>query len=420
MEAAVGRGRGRGRVGVAGEGGEMGDLRRPHLPPDLTLPGPHHHHGGDPGRGANVQDPKCKKTFSLSAEAPEFVPRTFAPPQAPMQVHLPNPAQNMHIQQQQVPNPMQVTQPQMQYMCHPVVLQVNNLVVQLTLKPNKFEHIARQLTGIFSWQVQDEFLMRELIAVIFEQGVGEVNFRYNGARLCQHLGKHVTQTYNGPTFRSSLLQRCQEEFDAREMYLHNEPERVCGYTLFIAELFIQLVTINGRPYDILRGALCHLFTTLLSQPTDVNLKCVAQVMKCTGNTLDLTNRSDMDQVICSLKDVAMTAPVSSNTRSLLLSVIELRASNWGCGPPSPEESPASTPTHNTNVPLGTVYYGPGGAIQRVEDDPEDSASDTTTSLTTDGRRPLRSWRETWPRHLRNSFGFSNETSDLKLQYSMVI
>lgn len=26
--------------------------------------------------------------------------------------------------------------------------------------------------------------------------------------------------------------------------------------------------------------------------------------------------------------------------------------------------------------LGTVYYGPGGIIQRVEDDPEDSASDT--------------------------------------------
>ncbi|XP_050732769.1 uncharacterized protein LOC127006649 isoform X9 [Eriocheir sinensis] len=274
-----------------------------------------------------------------------------------------------------ITNSMVPPQPQMQYMCHPVVLQVNNLVVQLTLKPNRFEQIARQLTAVFSWQVQDTFLMRELIAVIFEQGVGEVNFRYNGARLCQHLGKNVTQAYNGPTFRSLLLQRCQEEFEVREMYLHNEPERVCGYTLFLAELFTQLVTVNGRPYDILRGALCHLLTTLLSQPTDANLKCVAQVLKCTGNTLDCTNRSEMDQVMCSLKDVAMTAPVASNTRSLLLAVIELRASNWGCGPPSPKESPASTPTH-TNIPLGTVYYGPGGIIQRVEDDPEDSASDT--------------------------------------------
>lgn len=26
--------------------------------------------------------------------------------------------------------------------------------------------------------------------------------------------------------------------------------------------------------------------------------------------------------------------------------------------------------------MGTVYYGPGGVIQRVEEEPEDSASDT--------------------------------------------
>ncbi|XP_050732770.1 polyadenylate-binding protein-interacting protein 1-like isoform X10 [Eriocheir sinensis] len=375
MDTAVGRGRGRGRGGVAGEGGELADLRRPHVPPDLSQPGPHLARE-DAARPANLQEARCKKTVSLSAEAPEFVPRTFMQPQAhPQQVHIPNPQQNMQHIQQVITNSMVPPQPQMQYMCHPVVLQVNNLVVQLTLKPNRFEQIARQLTAVFSWQVQDTFLMRELIAVIFEQGVGEVNFRYNGARLCQHLGKNVTQAYNGPTFRSLLLQRCQEEFEVREMYLHNEPERVCGYTLFLAELFTQLVTVNGRPYDILRGALCHLLTTLLSQPTDANLKCVAQVLKCTGNTLDCTNRSEMDQVMCSLKDVAMTAPVASNTRSLLLAVIELRASNWGCGPPSPKESPASTPTH-TNIPLGTVYYGPGGIIQRVEDDPEDSASDT--------------------------------------------
>lgn len=41
MDAAVGRGRGRGRGGVAGDGGELADLRRPHVPPDLSQPGPH-------------------------------------------------------------------------------------------------------------------------------------------------------------------------------------------------------------------------------------------------------------------------------------------------------------------------------------------------------------------------------------------
>lgn len=319
------------------------------------------------------QEIKSKKTFLLSADAPEFVPRTFIQPSAQPQIQISNPVQSMQ-QHHQVTSPV-VPQPQIQYTCHPVVVQVNNLVVQLTIKPNRFDQIARQLTTILTWQVKDAYLMKELITVIFEQGVGEVNFRYSGAKLCQHLSKNVTQSYNGPTFKSVLLQRCQEEFNVKDVYLHTDPPRVCGFTLFLAELFTQLVTSSGETLNILQGALCQLLRALLSHPTDSNLKCVAQVLKFTGSNLDSSNRNEMDQLMCNLKDVAMTAPVSTGTRSLLLAVIELRAANWGRGPPSPPHSPGDTPTHS-NIPMGTVYYGPGGVIQRVEDEPEDSASDT--------------------------------------------
>lgn len=402
MEVGVGRGRGRGR---GTNGSDLTDLRRPHVPPPEVVtstaapavspqpaspaaavsPQTPQQQNTNPEANANAnadtQEVKPKKVISLSADAPEFVPRTFVQPPAQPQIQpqqsqphmsMGDPPQNM--QHHQVSNPV-VPQPQIQYMCHPVVLQVNNLVVQLTMKPNKFEQVARQLTTIFSWQVQDAFLMKELITVIFEQGVGEVNFRYSGARLCQHLAKHVTQSYNGPTFKSLLLQRCHEEFNVRDVYLHSEPTRVTGFTLFLAELFTQLVTPTSQTLEILRQALCQLLRSLLAQPTDVNLKCVAQVLKFTGSSLDAGSRTEMDEVICNLKDVAMTAAISQGTRSLLLSVVELRASNWGRGPPSPAQSPVGTPTHS-NIPLGTVYYGPGGVIQRVEEDLEDSASDT--------------------------------------------
>lgn len=401
MDVGVGRGRGRGR---GTNGSDMTDLRRPHVPPPeatstTTTPGVQQQQTmpataavtpqapaqqqqakeGSTAANEDNQEVKPKKVISLSADAPEFVPR-FVPPQNQPQIQaqqsqphisLGDPSPNM---QHQVSNPV-VPQPQIQYMCHPVVLQVNNLVVQLTMKPNKFEQVARQLTTIFSWQVQDSFLMKELITVIFEQGVGEVNFRYSGARLCQHLAKHITQSYNGPTFKSLLLQRCHEEFNVRDVYLHSEPTRVTGFTLFLAELFTQLITPASQPLEILRQALCQLLRSLLAQPTDVNLKCVAQVLKFTGSSLDAGSRAEMDEIICTLKDVAMTAQIAQGTRSLLLAVVELRASNWGRGPPSPAHSPASTPTHS-NIPLGTVYYGPGGVIQRVEEDLEDSASDT--------------------------------------------
>ncbi|XP_037785791.1 polyadenylate-binding protein-interacting protein 1-like [Penaeus monodon] len=403
MESGIGRGRGRGR-GVSGsEVIERVDLRRPHVPPPQVSQaappvGIRQTSEGTAATPGLQEEVKPKKTFSLSAEAPEFVPRTFVQPQPqPPKIQMPVTTQNiphqvtnpvvpqpqppkiqMPVTTQNIPhqvtNPV-VPQPQIQYMCHPVVLQVNNLVVQLTIKPNKFDQVARQLTTILSWQVQDAFLMKEVITVIFEQGVGEVNFRYSGARLCQHLSKNITQSYNGPTFKSLLLQRCHEEFNVREMYMQSEPSRVCGFTLFLAELFTQLVTTTAQPLEVLGPALCQLLMTLLTQTSDSNLKCAAQVLKFTGSSLDTLNRNDMEQVINTVKDVAMTAPVAAGTRSLLLAVVELRAANWGRGPPSPDQSPTSTPTHS-NVPMGTVYYGPGGVIQRVEEEPEDSASDT--------------------------------------------
>lgn len=111
------------------------------------------------------------------------------------------------------------------------------------------------------------------------QGVGEVNFRYSGARLCQHLSKNVTQSYNGVTFKNMLLQRCHEEFNVREVYLQQEPSRVCGFTLFLAELFTQLVTTTAQHLEVLGNALCQLVMTLLAQTSDSNLKCAAQVLK---------------------------------------------------------------------------------------------------------------------------------------------
>lgn len=80
----------------------------------------------------------------------------------------------------------------------------------------------------------------------------------------------------------------------------------------------------------------------------------------TGSALDRSHREEMDKVMCQVKDAAMTAPLQApNTRAMLLAVIELRAANWGRGPPSPSpapsaashpalpDSPTSTPTHSS-------------------------------------------------------------------------
>lgn len=51
----------------------------------------------------------------------------------------------------------------------------------------------------------------------------------------------------------------------------------------------------------------------------------------------------MEVVMCRLKDVTMDAAVPVDTRSLLLSLVELRASNWGRNVDPAQESPSSAP-----------------------------------------------------------------------------
>lgn len=416
--AAVGLGRGRGRGSVTG--GDDRELRRPHNSSDSTLAkmqpsageiastpestapatmqnnvslGNHEEdlqkklqslqldaesdksQNQTSNPGANGITMAAPKVGGWNVDAMEFVPRAAAELKPQAQPFVPQtnapvlPQISNQMQQGMMSNG--IPQPQPQYMCHPVVLQVNSLVVQLSLKPNKFNHIAMQLTTICTWQVPDMFLMKEVIAVIFEQGVGEENFRYSGARLCQYLSQHVKQCYNGPTFRSLLLCRCQEEFNIRDVYMASEPARVCGFIMFLADLFTQLLTPSQQPMEVLGTALCKLIITLLSQPHNENVKCAARVLKLCGARLDEMFRADMESVVNRLKDVAMTAPVDSSSRAMLLNVVELRASGWGQAG-SESDSSSGSNAH----PLGTVYYGPGGVVTYVDEEPEDSASDT--------------------------------------------
>ena len=62
----------------------------------------------------------------------------------------------------------------------------------------------------------------------------------------------------------------------------------------------------------------------------------------------------MDLVMCTLKDVAMTAKIPVNVRSMLLSVIELRASSWGRTPGA--DPPTSTSAPTSSAPAADVPH----------------------------------------------------------------
>ncbi|XP_018007605.1 putative uncharacterized protein DDB_G0271606 [Hyalella azteca] len=328
----------------------------------------------------------------LSADAAVFVPRFAGADSQQLEVTNGNSKMANTMMPQQISGHMSLIQIQPELAGHPVVIQVDSAVVTLSTSPSKYESIAPQLTRLLSWKIEEENLMREVVTVIFEQGVGEPNFRFTGGKLCEHLVKNVAQTYNGLSFKSILLHRCQEEFEYRHEYLAVQfYERLIGFTYFLAEILTRLLMPSGGPIVKLKEALCEMLNLLLEVSTNESLKCVAQVLKMSGRYLAMGETDDIDAVMTKVRDITMTS-LPPNIKSLLMSVVEFQAANWGCNPDeagdakpgedSEEKSASrSVAAANGGLPvLGTVFYGPDGAIQRIEEDcPEDYPSDSDDS-----------------------------------------
>ncbi|KAF2354982.1 MIF4G-like type 3 [Trinorchestia longiramus] len=330
---------------------------------------------------------------TLSADAAVFVPRFSASNGQHLESANGVPKLGNSLLPQQSSGHVSLIQIQPELACHPVVVQVDTAVVQLSGNPSKYDSIAHQLTRLLSWEIKEENLMREVVTVIFEQGVGEANFRFTGGKLCEHLVKNVVQQYNGLSFKSILLQRCQEEFEFRHDYLAVQfYDRLIGFTFFLAEILTRLLMPSGNPIAKLKEALCKMLNLLLEVSTNESLKCVAQVLKMSGRYLQMGEIDDLENVMVKLRDIAMT-PIPPNIKNLLMSVVEFRAANWGCNSDDSSDtkqngetddkaaSTTSGPAANGGLPvLGTVFYGPDGAIQRIEEDcPEDYPSDSDDS-----------------------------------------
>ena len=122
-------------------------------------------------------------------------------------------------------------------------------IYQLTLKPGRFGSIAKRLTQDLSRVLETYDHLEQITEAILENGINEPNFRYTGARLCDYLSLHLTVTIEGVTLRKILLQKCNSLFKSRELLLIEKPDRLRGFTLFLAELFQQLKIQVGTVFQ---------------------------------------------------------------------------------------------------------------------------------------------------------------------------
>ncbi|XP_077499478.1 polyadenylate-binding protein-interacting protein 1-like isoform X1 [Amblyomma americanum] len=297
---------------------------------------------------------------TLSPEAPVFVPRHFRipPPQEVAEPCSPCPSS-----------------PQSQDANQYAMLELMSFIDDVTLCPAEFDSKIEDVTSILSG-ITDAGGLSQVVDTIFQQGLKEANFRYSGARLCNHLGSNLQIRGVEEDFTSMLLDRCHKECvkrndlgsgDFDDAYLR-------GLLSFIAELFSQMVFLReDHSYKVKHLASCipNMMHALLQSLTKDNIKCTTQVLKLTGACLEDyekvgspgANSCALDSVFEKLCEISQKKDIDPTAALMVRNVLELRERNWGR-----TSSSSSSPSSGQADDSLPITCGPDGVPVSSEEE----------------------------------------------------
>jgi len=253
---------------------------------------------------------------------------------------------------------------------------LHNAMEQLTFEPGRFDSIARKLTDDLNLLVKDYDTLQNLAEIIAENAINEPNFRYTGARLCDHLSQHLTVIVEEATLRQILMQKCNREFKQRNQILEENPTRLRGFTLFLAELFQQLEIQVGdmrQRVQVLGDAIPQIIATLASDPNIENVKCVVQTLKCCGSVLEEEERLKVgatpqcDKMFGLLKKLSQDESLNEECVELLSGLTKLHSCNWGHSPSLPTSGSSQDLPGLGTFALDPVFYAPDGQPLTMEE-----------------------------------------------------
>jgi len=344
----AGRGRGGGRGAPFGNTEPKRELRRPlaSAPANST----------PDALAQQIQNIDLKKSFNINAQ--EFVPTGGPTLSASANEFVPGQFETDAMEEEEHQ--------------HASLVILYEAMVQLTVEPGRFDSIARRLTEDLNMVLEDYDHLEKIAEVILENGITEPNFRYTGARLCDYLSLHLTVIIEGATLRQILMQKCNSLFKSRDTLLVENPERLRGFTMFLAELFQQLEIQVGavvQRVSVLGDALPQLACLLASKPTKDNVRCLVACLKVSGACLEEEERSKqggstptMDKTMETLDRLAST-DLEDGLEEMLISLVRLRAAHWGHSPPGSaavQEMPGS-------FQLDPTFYAPDGEVMTMEE-----------------------------------------------------
>ncbi|XP_030766100.1 polyadenylate-binding protein-interacting protein 1 [Sitophilus oryzae] len=247
------------------------------------------------------------------------------------------------------------------------MLRLRQIISSLIKYPGQFDDLLMVFMETIYPYFDDILAMSEITNLMVNEAITCPNFRYNGARLCWYVEQKC------PSFRADLHLKCQKALND-----HTNKQNV---VLFIAELYTQL------PHDSLYGALLvESFKKLLTSGGDDNVKCICQALKLTGYSLEQNNKQALDDLFAQLRLLKNT--IKGSALTLLVSVINLRESNWGRGSTeSPHSSDYTEYDHDYEEMVKGILYESNGEVLTNEENEFLAAYATNSEYLIDNEDP---------------------------------
>lgn len=292
--------------------------------------------------GGNATNSSPKKKYTLSADAPVFVPKYamqqqyYQPPQSTDFAHdaYASQAQNYNYNPlANIPssNNSGVTTSGTD---NPVDM-FRNAVITLTTKGNVEEYM-KPIVDNLKRGVTDMAVLNEIIEILFEHSINEVNFSYTGAQICKYLSNELKSHHVFNNFRGLFLNRCKSAYDNRDAMIADPATfpQITNLAMLIGQLFLVLeVDVDGQLQKLgfLRQAISNLLLSLLSNPDDERVKCAAQLLKLTG--FEITKNAhlpgEFEEVYNIIRSLEKHPSLNRTSHCLINSVLSRLEYNWG-------------------------------------------------------------------------------------------
>ncbi|XP_035829284.1 polyadenylate-binding protein-interacting protein 1 isoform X2 [Aplysia californica] len=237
----------------------------------------------------------------------------------------------------------------------PILDRFANALYRLNMSPGNMEEYLRPICDLIKNCPKDvtEKIMNDMVESLFEQSIQEPNFRYTGARICQYLSSNLKSNTFFSGFHKVLMRRCQKDYEKREELISGSPEDqtwLRGLAMFMAEIFlnVEIEQENGTVSRLhyLPKVLTDFIHTLLSRPTEQEVKCCCQLLKLSGALIEDGAKHNgslcelFEGIFTQLAKLQTRGELTPNTKALVGSVIQLKEQNWYRNSSSPPKKPS--------------------------------------------------------------------------------